>query len=130
MIVQRVIPIHNWKVDEPIGASELAPRHYDRWTGLLVFHFHCKEHFLLICMQFAFAFPASLPRSVGALRFTSFISSVLSFYVVLAIMFLCLVDRDVTPDLGNSFKAGFQNFNITTLGVFTSIPKVIFAYMY
>ena len=36
----------------------------------------------------------------------------------------------MTPDLGESFSAGFSNFNISTMGVFNSIPLVIFSYMY
>jgi amino acid permease len=45
-------------------------------------------------------------------------------------MFLCLVNREVTPDLGESFNIAINNFDITVLGVFNSIPLVIFSYMY
>lgn len=36
----------------------------------------------------------------------------------------------MTPDLGKSFEVGFKNFDISVLGVFNSLPLVIFSYMY
>lgn len=47
-----------------------------------------------------------------------------------AIVFICLVDRDVTPDLGKSFETAVENFDISVMGVFNSLPLVIFSYMY
>lgn len=49
---------------------------------------------------------------------------------MVAITFLCLFSRDVTPELGTSFKIGFSNFDINVMGVFNSLPLVIFSYMY
>lgn len=49
---------------------------------------------------------------------------------MLAIIFIPIFDRNVTPDLGNSFEIAIENFDINVLGVFSSIPLVIFAYMY
>jgi amino acid permease len=72
----------------------------------------------------------SLPRTLSALRFSSFASFLLSLYIVFAIVFICLVDRNVTPDLGKSFGTAFKNFDISVFGVFNSIPLVIFSYMY
>lgn len=43
---------------------------------------------------------------------------------------ICLADRNVTPDLGHSFETAFANFDISVLGVFNSLPLVIFSYMY
>jgi amino acid permease len=45
-------------------------------------------------------------------------------------VFICLVDRDVTPDLGKSFDIAASNFDISLMGVFNSLPLVIFSYMY
>lgn len=72
----------------------------------------------------------SLPRTLSSLRFTSFGSFLISLYIVLAIVMICLVDRDITPDLGKSFETGIKNFDISVFGVFNSIPLVIFSYMY
>jgi len=75
-------------------------------------------------------FPVSLPRTLSALRFSSFFSFILSIYIVLAIVFTCLVNRKETPDLGKSFEVGIKNFDITAFGIFNSLPLIIFAYMY
>ena len=75
-------------------------------------------------------FPVALPRTIGALRFASFFSLLISIYIAATIFFLCLIDRDVNPNLGKSFRIGIENFNVSVLGVFNSIPLVIFAYMY
>jgi amino acid permease len=76
-----------------------------------------------------FVFPLSLPRTLTELRFASFTSAVISIYIILAIIGVCL-SGDVTPDLGESFKEAFDNFNITTFGIFRSLPLIIFAFMY
>ena len=36
----------------------------------------------------------------------------------------------ISGDLNKAFEKGFDNFNITVLGVFRSLPLIIFAYMY
>lgn len=72
----------------------------------------------------------SLPRTLSALRFSTFFSILVSFYIVLAIVFICLTDRSVTPDLGHSLETAFKNFDISVMGVFNSIPLVIFSFMY
>eukprot|EP00347_Sterkiella_histriomuscorum_P006324 403353189 len=80
--------------------------------------------------QFVLVFPVSLARTLSALRFSSFFSFILSIYIVVAIVFLCLFSRETTPDLGQSFKLSFSNFDINVMGVFNSLPLVIFSYMY
>ena len=75
-------------------------------------------------------FPVSLARTLSALRFTSFFSFIISLYIVFAIVFIPVFDSDVTPDLGNSFDIAIKNFDISVMGIFTSIPLVIFSYMY
>ena len=72
----------------------------------------------------------SLARTLSALRFSSFFSFIISLYIVFAIVFICIFDRRVTPDLGHSFDVAFKNFDITAFGVFNSLPLIIFAYMY
>lgn len=80
--------------------------------------------------SFVLVFPISLARTLSALRFSSFFSFILSLYIVLAIVGIPLFDSAVTKDLGNNFEIGFKNFNISTMGVFNSLPLIIFAYMY
>lgn len=75
-------------------------------------------------------FPVSLARTLSALRFSTFFSFIISLYIILAIVVICLVDRNETPDLGESFKVAIENFHITPAGVFNSLPLVIFSYMY
>jgi len=75
-------------------------------------------------------FPVSLARSLAQLRFSTFFSFLISLYIISAIICICLFDRTVTPDLGGSFVVGFKNFDISTFGVFNSLPLIIFAYMY
>jgi len=54
----------------------------------------------------------------------------ISIYIVIAIVFLCLFSREITPNLGHSFKTAITNFDIDVFGIFNSLPIVIFAYMY
>lgn len=77
-------------------------------------------------------FPFSLPRTLSALRFASFLSLVISIYIAMAIMIVCLTNNNplITPDLNKSFRIAISNFNINTLGVFNSLPIVMFSYMY
>ena len=48
----------------------------------------------------------------------------------MAIMIVCLTNRTITPELNKSFQIAISNFNINTLGVFNSLPLVMFSYMY
>lgn len=75
-------------------------------------------------------FPASLPRTLSALRFSSFFGFLLSIYIVIAVVLICIFNRDVVPNLGESFKVGITNFDISVFGIFNSLPLIIFAYMY
>lgn len=72
----------------------------------------------------------TLPRKLGALGFSSFLSFVFSAYIVIIITCLCLFDRALVPNLGNNFYIGITNFNLSLLGVFQSFPLIIFAFMY
>ena len=39
-------------------------------------------------------------------------------------------DEKIQPDIGEAFKVAFENFDITTFGIFRSLPLIIFAFMY
>lgn len=84
----------------------------------------------LTSIKFGLVFPVSLARTLSALRFSSFFGFMISLYIVIAIVFLCLFSREITPDLGHSFKTAISNFDIDVFGIFNSLPIVIFAYMY
>ncbi|CDW73263.1 UNKNOWN [Stylonychia lemnae] len=88
------------------------------------------ETFWAILFSFGLVFPVSLARTLSALRFSSFFGFMISIYIVVAIVFLCLFSREITPDLGHSFKTSISNFDINGFGIFNSLPIVIFAYMY
>jgi amino acid permease len=43
---------------------------------------------------------------------------------------ICLFDRGVNPDIGESFYRAFTNININGNSFFNSLPLVMFSYMY
>ena len=49
-------------------------------------------------------FPLTLVRKLSALRFSSLFSFFCGIYVVLVLVFTCLVDRDITNHLGESLE--------------------------
>jgi hypothetical protein len=53
-----------------------------------------------------------------------------SIYIVAAVTVICLANRNITPDLGGSLLAALKNFDISIMGIFNSLPLIIFAYMY
>ena len=75
-------------------------------------------------------FPVSLPRKLTALRFTSAFSVLISIYIMLVIVFECLLDRGTSPTIADGFEEGKEKAHIDVNGIFTSLPLVIFAYMY
>lgn len=39
-------------------------------------------------------------------------------------------NKSVVPDLGHSFSTAVKNFDINIMGIFNSLPLIIFAFMY
>mmetsp|Transcript_4551 Transcript_4551/g.3059 ORF Transcript_4551/g.3059 Transcript_4551/m.3059 type:complete len:122 (+) Transcript_4551:610-975(+) len=91
---------------------------------------YANEYMWAAIFSFVLVFPVSLPRTLKALRFTSFFSVMVSFYIVLVIIFECLVNRDATPSISEAFSAAWNDPKITVSGVFNSLPLIIFSYMY
>lgn len=91
---------------------------------------YTNEYLWAAVFSFCIVFPASLPRTLKALRFTSFFSVMISFYIVLVIVFECLVNRDATPTISEGFSAAWNEPKITVGGFFNSLPLIIFSYMY
>ena len=54
--------------------------------------------------SFALLFPMSLPRSINALRFTSFFGVLCSVYLSLAVFFVFYCDKSLVPDPKKNFE--------------------------
>ena len=83
---------------------------------------------------FILLFPCSLPRNLSALRFSSFLSFGISLFIVFTIFGASF--RDVKADGNEShkfherFQAALSEPKITVLGIFNSLPLIIFSFMY
>ena len=75
-------------------------------------------------------FPLALNRKISALRHASYFSFFCGTYVVLVIVFTCLVNRKVNPDLKNSLKTAATTMNFSASGIFNSFPLIVFSFMY
>jgi len=75
-------------------------------------------------------FPMSLVRKISSLRFASLFSFFCGFYVVLALVFVCLCDRSVNPDLGKGLEKAATRTHFTVFNVFNSFPLIVFSFMY
>ena len=58
--------------------------------------------FWAIVFSFAVVFPLSIARSLSALRFTSAFSFICGVFVVFSFVGVCLFNKAVNPDLGES----------------------------
>lgn len=54
----------------------------------------------------------------------------MSLYVVLVIVFEAVLDRGSSETLASGFKAGVTMSHLSVTGIFTSLPLIIFSYMY
>ena len=79
-------------------------------------------------------FPVCIPRQLTALRFTSLLSFVLSVLMVFTIFALCFYKDStvMTPgfEFQNRFTHALNDTEITLIGIFNSLPLIIFSYMY
>ena len=71
-----------------------------------------------------------LPRKISSLRFASAFSIMLSLYVVLVIMCECFMLRGTSKSLAAGFKAGHEKAQLSLSGIASSLPLIIFSYMY
>ena len=73
--------------------------------------------------------PLCLPRKVGSLKYISSISIFSALYITFCLVIMLLSDRKLVPDIGdNIVKAEY--FTISFIGISSSIPFVMFSYMY
>ena len=75
-------------------------------------------------------FPLSLERKLSALRFASLFSFFCGSYVVLVIVFACILDTDVNPNLNDGLEVAATKVNLTAAGIFNSFPLIVFSFMY
>ncbi len=118
----------HWKNFQDVNfRTSLAKDLEEKFSGPLSFVY--AFNFILF-IQFVFILPISMARTLSALRFTSLLSFIMSVYIVLAITMICLFDRGVNPDIGESFYKAFTNISINGNSFFNSLPLVMFSYMY
>lgn len=74
-------------------------------------------------------FPLSTPRSIGALRYVSLAGTLFATYLCFAVMFSFFLDRRTVPDIQAAWDRA-RMFNVSFKGVVTSMPMILFAYMF
>lgn len=83
---------------------------------------------------FLLLFPVSLPRNLSALRFSSFMSFGISLFMVFTIFGMAFkeskADGNNKHDFTERLSTACQGSRISVLGVFNSLPLIIFSYMY
>ena len=76
-----------------------------------------------------FLLPLSLPRKMGALRFTSLFGFAWCIFLVVVIWLIFILGREVVPDpIKNLEDADY--INISFSGIFSTFPFIISSYMY
>lgn len=80
--------------------------------------------------SYGVVFPLSMVRKLSALRFSSLFSFFCGIYVVLVLVLVCLFNREITPELGQSLQIAATRFDITATGIFNSFPLIVFSFMY
>ena len=81
-------------------------------------------------ITYAVVFPLTLARSASALRFVSFFGAFCGIYVVVVIVFACLFNREVNPNLAESLTRAGAHIDSSIAGIFNSFPIIIFSFMY
>lgn len=71
----------------------------------------------------------SLPRNINALRFTSLLGVLCSMYLCIIVILIFFSSRDIVPDIRENFEQ-MEAVKFSYEGIVTSVPLIIFAYMY
>lgn len=82
-----------------------------------------------LLFAFLILFPMSIPRTVNALRFSSLFGVLCSMYLCVTVTLVFFSNRDIVPDIKENFSK-MEAVRISYQGVVTSVPLIIFAYMY
>ena len=72
----------------------------------------------------------SLPRKLSELRFASLVSIMVTVFVVLVIVIEACMDHGSSSSVSAGFQAGKEKKQLSAAGIFSSLPLVIFSYMY
>lgn len=78
---------------------------------------------ILVC------FPISLPRTASQLRYSSMFGVICTIYLDLALAFIFLFNRELVPSPWENIKK-MEAFKFSYSGIVSSIPMIIYAYMY
>jgi len=54
----------------------------------------------------------------------------INMYIILTIVFTWFFDKEVNPDLAKGIDAALRKFHMSGHGIFSSLPIVIFSFMY
>ena len=79
--------------------------------------------------SFVILLPMSLPRQISRLRYTSLLGVLCSVYLCLVVCSLFFNNREIVEKPASNLKEA-DYFNFTVSGVTSSVPLIIFAYMY
>jgi amino acid permease len=53
-----------------------------------------------------------------------------SFYIVLTIVFCGILNKGTSETLSEGFQQGYERQQMSIVGVFNSLPLIIFSFMY
>ena len=76
------------------------------------------------------AIAVTLPRKLSQLRFCSALSVIISLFLVLVLFFEAIRDNGTSSSVSAGFKAGQEKSELSVSGIFSSLPLIIFSYMY
>lgn len=71
----------------------------------------------------------AIPRAVNTLKYVSALGVICAVYLGLAITLIFWFDRTLVPDPIANFKEA-EYFKFNPLGIFSTVPLIVFAYMY
>ena len=74
-------------------------------------------------------FPMSIPRNASALRFTSIFGVFCTLYLCLTVTIVFFFNEQIVPDFKKNLSE-MEAFRLSYQGIVTSVPLIIFAYMY
>ena len=72
----------------------------------------------------------SLPRKLSELRFASLVSIMVTLFVVMVIVIEACMEHGSSSSVSAGFEAGKEKKQLSVSGIFSSLPLVIFSYMY
>lgn len=83
----------------PFSLQTATGQHLPKWCD----DSRGGQAFWAVLFSIFFVFPVSTPRDLSTLRFTSAFSVMMSFYIVLVIVFECLLNHGTSPSISEGF---------------------------